>query len=371
MADLPKYVIRDVDRRGVTRYYLRRPGQSKVRIHGEPGTPAFEASYRAAIEGAEARADAQKPVIVEKVIPARNNTLGWLVDQYLRSGHFGQLDTSTKRVRELVFAHCMDEPISPGSPDRFRDLPLMHVTAKSMRVLRDRKRDKPGAANTRLKFMSAMYSWAMDEEVHDDIRFHPVRDVKRLPPVRADGIHSWTLNEIEQYEAHHQVGTQARLALAMLLYTGQRKSDIIRIGRAHVRQEWIRLTQFKNRNRNPTTLEIPIIPELQRIIDATKTGDMTYLVTAHGRPFTRAGFGNRMRDWCDEAGLPQCSSHGLRKAAAERLALLGCSDREIMSITGHKTSREVDRYTKGARQRQMAESALAKSNVVQLKTSNS
>lgn len=73
-----------------------------------------------------------------------------------------------------------------------------------------------------------------------------------------------------------------------------------------------------------------------------------------------AGFGNKFREWCDEANLTHCSSHGLRKAAAARLAEMGCSDREIMSITGHRTASEVDRYTRGARQRVMAQTAITR-----------
>ena len=105
-------------------------------------------------------------------------------------------------------------------------------------------------------------------------------------------------------------------------------------------------------------MEIPIIPELQRIIDATPTGDLTYLVNERGTPWTAGSFGNRFRKWAREAGLNDCPLHGLRKAAAARLAELGCTEFEIMAITGHRTSKEVTRYTRAARQKTRAESAL-------------
>src|SRR3546814_13085791 len=85
---------------------------------------------------------------------------------------------------------------------------------------------------------------------------------------------------------------------------------------------------------------------------------MTFLVTEYGKPFTANGFGNWMRDRCDEAGLPQCSSQGLRKAMAKRLAEAGCSVNEIMSITGHATEGEVIRYTKEAQKKVLAVPAL-------------
>lgn len=148
--------------------------------------------------------------------------------------------------------------------------------------------------------------------------------------------------------------------LALALYTGQRRSDLVQFGKQHVRDGWLTFTQFKGRENRPVRLELPIIPELQRILDASPTGDLAFLATAYGKPFTAAGFGNRMREWCDKAGLSDCSTHGLRKAAASRLAELGCTEFEIMAITGHQTSKEVTRYTKAASQRLRAESALAK-----------
>jgi integrase len=119
----------------------------------------------------------------------------------------------------------------------------------------------------------------------------------------------------------------------------------------------LHFTQFKNRNRKPKEMWIPIIDELRTIIDATPSGHLTYLVTEYGKPFTGNGFGNRFRKWCDDAGLKHCSAHGLRKAAGARLAELGCSAHEIASMLGHDTLKEVVRYTKAAKQKMLAQAA--------------
>jgi len=185
----------------------------------------------------------------------------------------------------------------------------------------------------------------------------PVEGVERLKS-SGDGYHSWTLDEIEKFEMVHPVGTKARFAMALALYTGQRRSDIVQFGKQHTRDGCLSFTQFKGRERKPVYLEIPIIAELQRIIDASPTGDLTFLTTAYGKPFTVNGFGNRMRKWCDEAGLPECTTHGLRKAAAARLAELGRSEFDIMAITGHQSSKEATRYTRAASQKLRAASAL-------------
>ena len=165
--------------------------------------------------------------------------------------------------------------------------------------------------------------------------------------------------ELEQYEKHHLIGTKARLALALFMYTGSRRSDAVRLGRQHAPDGWFRFKQHKNRNRHPIEVEIPILPELQRIIDASPTGDLTYLVTEFGRPFSIAGFGNKFREWCNQAGLPHCSAHGLRKAGATRAAENGATEHQLMAILAWKTIQEAERYTKTARRKKIASDAMA------------
>ena len=52
--------------------------------------------------------------------------------------------------------------------------------------------------------------------------------------------------------------------------------------------------------------------------------------------------------------------HGLRKAAARRLAEALCEPHEIMSITGHRTLKEVTRYTEAFDRAKLGRSAMAK-----------
>jgi integrase len=88
--------------------------------------------------------------------------------------------------------------------------------------------------------------------------------------------------------------------------------------------------------------------------------NLTFLTTAYGKPFSAAGFGNWFRDQCDAAGLHHCSAHGLRKAAARRLAEAGCTEHEIAAITGHASLKEVQRYTKAANRTKLAVAAMKK-----------
>jgi integrase len=144
--------------------------------------------------------------------------------------------------------------------------------------------------------------------------------------------------------------------MILMLCTGQRKADAVRMGWQHVRDGKIAVRQDKT----DTPLLIPVAPELERALTLAPRTNLTFLLTKRGTPFSKAGFGNWMRKRCNEVGLPQCSSHGLRKLTATRLANAGCSEREIMAITGHKSVSEVSRYTKARDQARLAEQAMQK-----------
>lgn len=310
--------------------------------------------YRQALEGS--LSNKHIAIDLKAPTPVKYGTYRWLCIQYFESGEYKQLDQRTRKIRRNVLEATWDEPIEPGSKLTFSDFPLPKMTAKAIRVLRDRKAEYPSAANNRLKFIRQVFSYGVQAEP-DIVKSNPARDVKPFA-TSGDGHHSWESYEVEQFEARHPIGSKARLAMALLLYTGQRRSDIIQFGRQHVRDGWLRFTQHKNRNRKAVTLEIPMHAELVRIISESPVGDMTFLVTEYGKPYTAAGFGNRFREWCNEAGLSHCSAHGLRKAMSARLAESGATDRQIMSITGHQTAKEVDRYVKAARQKVLASSAI-------------
>ena len=102
-------------------------------------------------------------------------------------------------------------------------------------------------------------------------------------------------------------------------------------------------------------MEIPVAQPLAAAIAATPMiGVKTFLVTEFGKPFTAAGFGNWFRQRCNEAGLPHCSAHGLRKAFLRRMAEAGCSEDYIASVSGHRDTREIRTYVQAANKARMA-----------------
>jgi integrase len=343
-----KYVVED-NTDGVLRFYFRKRGQKKVRLPGVPGSDEFNKAYYDALNGV---------LTAERIGPKMSSagTLRWLCEKYFQSSDYIGLDPRTRLVRKQIIEHIWAEPIKTGSSKIFEDVPVSALTPKAVRVLRDRKAGLPEAGNGRIKALRAVFSWATSKDVELALT-NPARDVDYFKGT-SDGFHTWTEGELEKYEARHPVGTKARLAMALMLYTGQRRSDIILFGRQHVSKGQIKFTQQKNRRRKPITLELPIHPDLQTIIDATPGGNLTFLVTEFDKPFTPNGFGGYFRRRCNEAGLPHCSAHGLRKVAATRLANHGATEHQIMSVTGHTTSKEVARYTKAANQKKLAKSAM-------------
>jgi integrase len=173
----------------------------------------------------------------------------------------------------------------------------------------------------------------------------------KLKPAETAGFHSWTEGEVRQYEQYHQIGTKARLALALLLYPAQRRTDVVRLGPPSLRDGRLVFVQSKT----GAEMDIPLAAPLAEVIaKTTMIGTKTYLVTDYGKPFSASGFGNWFRERCNEAGLSQCSAHGLRKAFLRRMAEVGCSEDYIASISGHKDMREIRTYVAAANKARMA-----------------
>jgi integrase len=183
---------------------------------------------------------------------------------------------------------------------------------------------------------------------------NPTQGVKAAP-IKTTGFRSWEEYDIDRFRQKHPVGSRARLALELALHTGQRRGDLVRLGRQHIRDGVLTVRQQKT----GVTLSIPVHPELVAVLEETPGNHLTFLTTSTGKPFSAAGFTNWFREVCDEAGLPKgTSAHGLRKACCRRLAEAGCSANVIAAVSGHVSLREVQNYTRAADQKRMARTAI-------------
>lgn len=332
--ELP-FIHRFKDRHGHVRHYFRRPGFKRMALPGVPGSAEFLAAYQLALSGAALPIGATR---------TGDGTVSAMAVVYYQSASWKALAPSTKATyRNLIEgfrAEHGDKPVAMMKPEHLRKL----IAAKA---------DKPSAANAMLKMMRIMVREAIEAgwTIED-----PTIGVRRVKTT-GDGWHAWTEAEIAQFEAHWPAGSRERLALSLLLFTCQRKGGVIRMGRQHVHDGVMTVRQEKT----GTRLSIPLHPVLRADIGLLPSGQLTFLMTQAGVPFTSAGFGNWFVERARMAGLPAgCSAHGLRKAGARRLAEAGCTAHEIMSIGGWKTLKEVERYTRAADQSRLAIRAISR-----------
>jgi integrase len=328
----PKFVQGFLDRHGKPRWYFRRPGFKRVPLPGLPWSVEFMTAYEEALAGQLEQVGCSR---------VRPGTFRALAVSYYNSLGFRSLKPSSQTIyRRIIDRFCREH-----GDKRAATLQREHV----VKLMAARK---PGSANSLHKVLRAMMQHAVETGLRAD---DPTREVRAIR-VKSDGFHSWTDVEISHFEKRHPIGSRARLALALLLYTGQRRSDVVRMGRQHLREGALHVRQLKT----GAELSMPVHPTLAAIIAETPADHLTFLTTQSGQPFTAAGFGNWFREQCDGAGLRHCSAHGLRKAAARRLAEAGCTEHEIAAITGHASLRVLERYTKAVDQKKLAAAAMEK-----------
>lgn len=340
---LPLYVSEFRDRHGKPRYRFRRKGYQTYYFKHAPGTEGFRQEYDACKRGEAAPAI---DVGAERIKPG---TFDDLLGRYYRSPDFLDPSDRTRVVYRGVLERWRTRErkgVRYGSI-MVRDLQAKHVEAMLVETLPHRT-----AANMLRKRLSALMRFAVRIGMATTNPVTATRPYK----VEGGGFHTWTEDEIAQFEDRHPIGSKARLALNLMLYTGQRGGDARVMGPGNVRGKRMVITQEKT----GATVSLPILPPLAEAILATPSGGLVFLLSEHGKPYSRKGFGNKFRQWCDEAGLPQCAAHGLRKAAARRFAEAGCSNQEIKSWTGHTTDSEVARYTAAADQEALSDAAADK-----------
>lgn len=333
-----RYVQAFKDRHGKPRYYFRRPGLARTPLPGLPGSTEFMEAYAAALEG---RPEPSRLVGEEKTQPG---TMTALIVAYYSSTEFKDLEESTR----YVYRHSIERFRA-----RFGEKSITGMQTRHVLAYLDEFADKPGTAGNLRRVLRILMRFAVERGMRTD---NPMLGLRK-PKSKSEGFRTWSEEDIATYERKWPEGTRERLALDLLLYTAQRRSDVVVMGRQHVRGAKIHVAQQKGGGQ--TKLWIPLHPRLAASIAATPMNDMTFLVTKYGKPFTPESFTSWFVDSAKEAGLPPKSTpHGLRKAGARRLAEAGCSAHQIKAITGHKTLAEVSLYTAAADQERLAEEAM-------------
>jgi integrase len=327
----PPHLVREVSRHGKVVWYVR-PGQGKrVRLPDQYGTDEFWDAYRAALQG--------KP-LPKPGGPAKGS-VAWLIARYIESAEWSDLSPATRKQRHTIY-----RTVEAQSGDK----PFAKISKAAILQGRDRRKDRPHAANNFLKAMRGLFGWAL---ARDHVKADPTIGVKLLSGQNDDGFHSWTEDELQRFEARWPLGTRQRLAFDILLYTGLRRGDAVKLGRQHVRNGEFTIRTEKT----GAVVTRPLRPEAARSIAAATTGDMTFIVTERGQAFSKESFGNWFKKACKAAGVPG-SSHGLRKAGARRAAEAGASESQLNALFGWAPgSRESATYTRQANNAHLARTA--------------
>jgi integrase len=313
-------------------HYFRRRGSPRIPLPGIVGSAEFIEAYRQALAAA--------PLAIGTSKRSKPGSVSAAIADYYGSQSFRNLGGGTPASRRAIL-------------ERFREkhghMLLASLPKEFIVALLDTM--PPHAARNWLKALRHFTTWCAERRL---VRSDPTLGI-RLKTPKSDGYHTWTEDEIAAFEAHWPIGSKPRLALALGLYTAQRRGDVVRIGRQHMRDGVLTLRQEKT----GAMLAIPVHPDLAAIIAATSTGHLTLLITRTGRSYSANNLSDLFRTWCNAAGLPpRCVFHGLRKAACTRLADAGCTEHEISAISGHKSLKEVQRYTKAADQARLARAAM-------------
>lgn len=349
-----KHLYEEMDRHGNVRIYYRKSRRgNRIRMRERPGTQAFEAEYKRAQANSANSANSAKST---GPIPG---SIRWLVEKYYRSAAFRTLlDPSTQQVRARILERICK---------RIGTAQFSGLRTDQIARLRDEKAETPESANSIVKALRQLFSWACDPEQKLACA-NPARDVKYLPPKKAGGHTPWEEPHAQRYEDHWQLGTKQRLLFDFFLYTGARISDVVKFGPQMVRGGRLHFSEFKGRQKTPKHHSMRILGPLQASIDAyykehpEAKQHLVFMLTERGQAHTTKGLGNYFARQCHFAGIDKgLSAHGIRKLAAIRCAYAGASEEELGAWFGWTPgSKQAAVYTRQAKRGRLEDQTAAK-----------
>ncbi|TDQ19902.1 site-specific integrase [Phyllobacterium brassicacearum] len=358
--DLP-YIEFNPNRHRKERYYFRANGKRYGRLPDNPSRQEFTDKYwefRNLFEGA--LASLQEIAIAQEVpLVAKPGTFHFLCVNYLRSKAFEKLDATTQNKRRSIIDSMLLEPLTAADPRLFAHIPIPAFGAESVETLRDRKKDTPFAADERLKVLRQIFEAGKTAKPQPLVKVNTAKLVESFR-VKTEGHATMRDDDIAKYVERHGTQSKAVLGLTILMYTGVRVSDLALIGPQHRRGDVLTFRVFKGRNKNPTTLQVPVHPILDAVLKLHPVTDLSYMVTEYGRPFSIKGLGNRVSDWFTQAGLPHLTAHSVRKGLATNMAENEATDLMLEGMFGWKDAKTSKIYTRNAQRARLARQAVSK-----------
>jgi len=330
------YLWRQRTRHGTITWYFARERNKRVRIRGEYGSPEFMEAYQAALAGASPTKRTKTAV----------HSLEWLIEQYRDSGAWNALSLATRKNRENHFRQVCN---TAG------DKPHGAIDRAAIIAGLDRRAKTPNQARNFLDAMKGLFKWAKEKSHRPDDPTERISNPKRKT---GEGFPIWTEDDVDRYYAKWPLGTRQRVWIDVLLFTGVRRGDAVTIGRQHVRDGVATFRTEKSQGK--MTVSIPILPVLQRTLEAGPTGELAFICGKNGKPFKKESFGNIFKEACVAAGIPNKSAHGLRKIGATRAAENGATVAELNAIFGWTGTTMASLYTQAADRKRLARQAADK-----------
>lgn len=327
----PPHLHRETNRHGTVVWYVRVGKGPRIRIRAEFGTPDFDAEYKTALDGTPLRAKS-----------ARAGSLSWLIDRYRDSTAWSALSIPVRRHRERVLKKLID---AHGAE------PFIYIDRKNIVAGRDRRKDRPHAARLFVMTLRGLFKWAVAAEIAAN---DPTQGIE-TPRPKTTGFPVWSDEWRTAFEKRWKTGTRERLAYDILLHTGLRRGDAVRLGRQHAKNGVATIRTEKTGE----VVSIVLSPALLKSIKASPTGDLTFIAGERGKPMTKESFGNWFRDVCRAAGISG-AAHGLRKARATIAAEKGATERELDAMFGWRGGGMASLYTEAANRARLAAEGAAK-----------
>lgn len=340
---LPRGVTAVVDRHGKERFRYRRKGLDFY-LTAHPQSREGKAIIAQADQGIAPR--------ISRVVP---KSIGDLFERFYASARFNRGGEKWKQIVRSSLEEFRHDARNVPVAD-FTDAHIEVLLSRRAKptVVDGRKRGGPAASERLHEQLVRLFDFAQNKLRWIDR--NPAREADSPVSRKKGGFHVWTLGEIAQFQRRHPLGTKARLAMEIAFWTGMRRGDVARFGPDNVKAGRVAAVAGKTAK----AVNVILAPDLKAAIDATPTGKETFLVTSQGNAFTDAGLGNWFRERCDEAGLPHCSMHGLRKALASIAADEGATQQQIKALGQWSNDAEVATYTAGANQGRLADEAITR-----------
>ena len=336
MTDMPRprppFLSREVNRHGRAVWYVRRNGK-RIRLRAEFGTPEFDAEYQAALATHQPATKVQTAA----------GTLAWLINCFRGTAAWQARSDSTRAKWNGLYQQVIE---TAGNAS------LSSITLKVIRAGLERRAHTPGQAQHFLNAMRALFRWAVKVQL---VKADPTAGIEAPAHRRDAGIRPWTEDDVAAYVKRWPIGTRQRVWLDVLLFTGLRRGDAVRLGRQHVRDGIATIKTEKT----GTIVTIPILPVLAETLAAGSCGDLSFIAGSRGQPMAKQSFSNEFALACRAAGVPG-SAHGVRKIAATRAANAGATVAELEAIFGWSGGKMASHYTKAADRQHLAKRAMHK-----------